>query len=106
MQINARLEEESYSTRSWRDHALHICPPEPFDLKHPKTRLALDWLFLISSLNFSFWSEFEGTERRYGIEWREGWGSDKTVVHTGYWSLVAAVDRGALSIHSHHTVCP
>ena len=49
---------------------------------------------MIASLNFSFWSEHEGTPDRYGVEWREGWGSDKRVVHTGYWSLVAAIDRG------------
>jgi hypothetical protein len=28
------------------------------------------------------------------VEWREGWDSDRHVVHTGYWSLVAALDRG------------
>ena len=45
-------------------------------------------------MNFSFWSELEGSPKRYGVEWREGWGSNKQKVHTGYWSLVAAVDRG------------
>jgi hypothetical protein len=54
----------------------------------------MDWIFLISSLNFSFWSEHEGTPDRYGVEWREGWEVDETIVHTGYWSLVAAIDRG------------
>jgi len=57
----------------------------------------LDWIFLISSLNFSFWSEKQGSPERYGVEWREGWNSDKRVVHTGYWSLVAALDRGIQS---------
>lgn len=91
--INDRLEAESYTPRTWRSHALHVCPPEPYDPSSPETRRAFDWLFLIASLNFSFWSEHEGTPHRYGVEWREGWGSEKTVVHTGYWSLVAAVDR-------------
>ncbi|GJE98991.1 queuosine salvage family protein [Phanerochaete sordida] len=91
--INERLEIESYTPRTWRSHALHICPPEPYDPSLPETRRSLDWLFLIASLNFSFWSELEGTPRRYGVEWREGWGSEKMVVHTGYWSLVAAIDR-------------
>lgn len=71
-----------------------MCPPEPYDPSLQQTRESFDWLFLVASLNFSFWSEYEGTPDRYGIEWREGWGSDKTVVHTGYWSLVAAIDRG------------
>ncbi|KAH8114472.1 hypothetical protein DFH11DRAFT_1688975 [Phellopilus nigrolimitatus] len=56
-----------------------------------------DWIFLISALNFSFWSDKEGSadgERtRFGVEWRSGWGSDERRVWTGYWSLVAAVNR-------------
>ncbi|KAH9935106.1 uncharacterized protein BXZ73DRAFT_45440 [Epithele typhae] len=91
--IHSRMHREAYVPRSWRDHALHICPEEPFSWASPSTRSFLDWIFLISSLNFSFWSELEGTPRRFGIKWREGWKSDKQVVHTGYWSLVAAVNR-------------
>lgn len=90
------MEAESYTSRTWRTHPLHICPPEPYSPAHPKTRECLDWIFLISSLNFSFWSERDGQSGRYGVEWREGWGeADKQIVtHTGYWSLVAAIDRG------------
>ncbi|KAI0352017.1 hypothetical protein OH77DRAFT_1429051 [Trametes cingulata] len=91
--IYAQMQRESYTPRTWRTHPLHLCPAEPFSWGHPSTRACLDWIFLISSLNFSFWSELEGLPGRYGVEWREGWGSDKFVVHTGYWSLVAAVDR-------------
>jgi hypothetical protein len=54
----------------------------------------LDWIFVISSLNFSFWSEKEGTPERYGVEWRSGWALDDKKIHTGYWSLVAALNRG------------
>jgi hypothetical protein len=93
-QIENRMNAESYTPRIWRTHPLHICPPEPFSPGHPKTRECMDWIFLISSLNFSFWSEHEGTPDRYGVEWREGWEADETMVHTGYWSLVAAIDRG------------
>lgn len=93
-QVHERLISESYSPRTWRTHALHLCPPEPYDPFSPQTRATLDWVFFISALNFSFWSEKEGTDERYGVEWREGWGSEKRKVHTGYWSLVAAVDRG------------
>ena len=85
---------EAYTPRTWTSHALHLCPPEPYDPSHPQTRRCFDWLFLIASLNFSFWSEYEGTESRFGVEWRDGWASENRVVHTGYWSLVAAVDRG------------
>ncbi|EIM81752.1 uncharacterized protein STEHIDRAFT_125253 [Stereum hirsutum FP-91666 SS1] len=91
--VHERLISESYSPRTWRTHALHLCPPEPYDPLSPQTRATLDWVFFISALNFSFWSEKEGTDERYGVEWREGWGSEKRKVHTGYWSLVAAVDR-------------
>lgn len=66
----------------------------------------LDWIFLISSLNFSFWSEKEKQEEVFGVEWRDAWSSGdasnegdssekgEMQVWTGYWSLVAALDRG------------
>ncbi|KAI0696254.1 hypothetical protein BC835DRAFT_1272172 [Cytidiella melzeri] len=91
--IEERLEAEAYTPRTWRTHPLHICPPEPYFVSYHKTRECMDWIFLISSLNFSFWSDREGTSDRYGVEWRKGWGSDTRMVHTGYWSLVAAIDR-------------
>ncbi|KAJ8490119.1 hypothetical protein ONZ51_g2496 [Trametes cubensis] len=91
--VHDQMQRESYTPRTWRTHPLHLCPEEPFSWAHPSTRACLDWIFLISSLNFSFWSELEGQSGRYGVEWREGWGSERRVVHTGYWSLVAAVDR-------------
>lgn len=72
---------------------MHICPPEPYDPSHDQTARCMNWIFLISSLNFSFWSA-EGEAERFGIEWREGWESETREVHTGYWSLVAAIDRG------------
>ncbi|KAI0765687.1 hypothetical protein BD413DRAFT_494657 [Trametes elegans] len=91
--IHSQMQRESYTPRTWRTHPLHLCPAEPFAWDDPSTRACLDWIFLISSLNFSFWSELEGQPGRYGVEWREGWDSERIVVHTGYWSLVAAVDR-------------
>ncbi|OCH92623.1 hypothetical protein OBBRIDRAFT_833283 [Obba rivulosa] len=91
--IYKRLQAESYTPRTWRTHPLHLCPREPYSPNDPSTRACLDWIFLISSLNFSFWSEREGCSDRYGVEWREGWDSDVRKVHTGYWSMVAAVDR-------------
>ncbi|KAL6303165.1 hypothetical protein BKA93DRAFT_735508 [Sparassis latifolia] len=91
--IYERIQLESYTPRSWRTHPLHLCPHEPYAPDDPSTRECFDWLFLISSLNFSFWSEKEGQTDRYGVEWRAGWSLEERVVHTGYWSLVAAVDR-------------
>ena len=91
------MQRESYVPRTWRSHPLHLCPAEPFSWEDSSTHACLNWIFLISSLNFSFWSELEGQPGRYGVEWREGWDSDRTVVHTGYWSLVAAIDRGELT---------
>lgn len=91
--IGDRLVKDGYTPRTWHTHPLHLCPPEPYDPAHPGTRTTLDWIFLISSLNFSFWSQYDGTECCYGVEWREGWGSEHRIVHTGYWSLVAALDR-------------
>ncbi|ETW81863.1 hypothetical protein HETIRDRAFT_475396 [Heterobasidion irregulare TC 32-1] len=91
--IHARLVSESYTPRTWRTHPLHLCPPEPYEASDPRILAALHWLFFVSSLNFSFWSPREGQPDRYGVEWRTGWGRDDRTVWTGYWSLLAAVNR-------------
>ncbi|THH02941.1 hypothetical protein EW145_g6675 [Phellinidium pouzarii] len=95
--ISQKLVEETYTPSTWRTHPLHLCPPTHFSRTDPCTRATLNWIFLISSLNFSFWSEKEGTENgeheRFGVEWRAGWGSEERRVWTGYWSLVAAINR-------------
>ncbi|KAG2124249.1 uncharacterized protein EDB93DRAFT_1194322 [Suillus bovinus] len=91
--ILQKVASEPYTPRTWRTHPLHICPPEPYDQDDILTGACLNWIFLISSLNFSFWSEKEGQLDRYGVEWRASWNSQTTTVHTGYWSLVAALNR-------------
>lgn len=96
LQIEEKIRIESYTPRTWRTHPLHICPPEPYCPSNALTKTTLDWIFLISSLNFSFWSEKEGQSGCYGVEWKESWNSEKTTVWTGYWSLVAALNRGIL----------
>ena len=101
LQIHGRLLLESYTPRTWRTHSLHICPPEPYSATDPVTKETLDWIFLISALNFSFWSESEGHPYCYGVEWRDGWNSEKRTVWTGYWSLVAALDRGQYKYYAH-----
>ena len=85
---------ESYTPRTWRSQPLHICPPEPYSASDPLTKECLNWIFLVSSLNFSFWSEKEGIGGRYGVEWRTGWDTKTCAVHTGYRSLLAALNRG------------
>jgi Queuosine salvage protein len=96
-QIYKSFINEGYSPYTWRNHPLHLQPPHFFSLHDPRTKACLDWIFLISSLNFSFWSEKEGTieeGQRYGVDWREGWGDRRKKVWTGYWSLVAAINKG------------
>lgn len=66
---------------AWRvEHwkALHELNPRGAD------EAALDWVFVVDSLNFSFWAEQEERkcEVRYG-----------GTAYTGYWALCAAVNR-------------
>ncbi|KAJ7780967.1 hypothetical protein B0H16DRAFT_1404038 [Mycena metata] len=91
--IHEKLRVESYSPRTWHTHPLHICPPEPYSATEPLTKACLDWIFLISSLNFSFWSERDGQPDRYGVLWQESWDSPRPKLWTGYWSLVASLNR-------------
>ncbi|KAL1760208.1 hypothetical protein FB107DRAFT_203422 [Schizophyllum commune] len=91
--IQHKMLSESYSPRTWRTHPLHILPDDTLPLHDPANVRVLDWIFLISSLNFSFWSERQGTEARYGVEWQESWTEATPKVFTGYWSLVAALNR-------------
>ncbi|KIJ53502.1 hypothetical protein M422DRAFT_222170 [Sphaerobolus stellatus SS14] len=94
--IYSTILKEGYSPHTWRHHPLHFQPPEEYSPDDPRTKACLDWIFLISSLNFSFWSDKEGTEeesRRFGVEWHSGWGQQDTKVWTGYWSLVASINR-------------
>ncbi|KAL3455445.1 hypothetical protein BJX64DRAFT_71248 [Aspergillus heterothallicus] len=71
-----QMEKKEYSTHTWSEHELH-----------PKTKDedTVDFIFTIDLLNFSFWSA-ETEENRFAIEYRgKKW--------TGYWSLVAALQR-------------
>lgn len=78
------------SPSSWAQEPLH---PVPTDLTPQQLS---DWIFLVSLLNFSFWSELP-EEDRFGVTWRDGFGhkaSGKQERWTGYWSLPAAINRG------------
>ncbi|KAK6384431.1 uncharacterized protein PV06_10930 [Exophiala oligosperma] len=74
--IWALMQAKHYSTETWSSHELH-----------PKTKdeATVNFIFTMNLLNFSFWSELPHDER-FAIEYRgERW--------TGYWSLVAALQR-------------
>ncbi|KAF5382442.1 hypothetical protein D9615_002713 [Tricholomella constricta] len=100
--IRQKLLKESYT-------------PHPYVAADPKNKSILNWIFLISSLNFSFWSEKEGRPERYGVEWQDKWHSEDKKVWTGYWSLVAALNRALVDdgvpitdphFYSSKTLCP
>ena len=65
------MQKSSYTPRTWRTHPLHLCPPEPYE-PNDDTRQVIDYIFLISSLNFSFWTD-KAEEHRYAVEWWNSW---------------------------------
>lgn len=74
--IYQQMQAKSYSTATWSDHELH-----PKD----KNEQTVDFIFMMDLLNFSFWSELPDDER-FAVEYKgKRW--------TGYWSLVAALQR-------------
>ncbi|KAK8219235.1 hypothetical protein M8818_000968 [Zalaria obscura] len=71
-----QMQQRSYSTDAWSEHELH-----------PKTKdeATANFIFTMDLLNFSFWSEKDETER-FAVEYKDRkW--------TGYWSLVACLQR-------------
>jgi len=94
---------EGYNPRTWRTNPLHMLPPEAeeFSWDDPRPTASLDWIFLISSPKFSFWSNKCGSER-YGAQLWESWTSGekdrvRVEVFTGHCGLVAAINRGLSS---------
>lgn len=74
--IYDQMQQKSFSTATWSEHELH-----------PKAKddSTVAFIFTMDLLNFSFWSELPEDER-FAIEYRgTQW--------TGYWSLVAALQR-------------
>ncbi|KAI9373009.1 hypothetical protein BJX61DRAFT_408353 [Aspergillus egyptiacus] len=71
-----QMQKKEYSTQSWSEHELH---------PKAKDESTVDFIFTMDLLNFSFWSA-ESEDKRFSIEYRgRKW--------TGYWSLVAALQR-------------
>lgn len=71
------MQKKEYSTQTWTEHELH-----------PKTKdeSTVDFIFTMDLLNFSFWSDQTDEKKRFAVEYRgRRW--------TGYWSLVAALQR-------------
>ncbi|KAL2011024.1 hypothetical protein VTN00DRAFT_3742 [Thermoascus crustaceus] len=72
-----RMQEKEYSTKMWSEHELH---------PKSKDESTVDFIFTMDLLNFSFWSDTTDESKRFAIEYRgRRW--------TGYWSLVAALQR-------------
>ncbi|XP_054164855.1 queuosine salvage protein-like [Oppia nitens] len=64
------IESNKYSTHVWKEHVLH---PKVAD------KSTIDWIFVVDSLNFSFWPN---PRHEYTIEGQ-----------VGYWALCAAINR-------------
>ncbi len=70
------MQEKEYSTKTWSSHELH---------PKAKDESTVDFIFTMDLLNFCFWSE-KGPDERFAVEYAgKKW--------TGYWSLVAAIQR-------------
>ena len=71
------MQVKGYSTKDWSKHELH-----------PKTKdeSTVDFIFLMDLINFSFWSDLDDADQQFSLEY-------KTDKWTGYWSLVAAIQR-------------
>lgn len=71
------MSTRSYSTSTWSEHELH--PKE-------KNEATVNFIFTMDLLNFSFWSDRTDEEGKFGVVFRgKKW--------TGYWSLVALLQR-------------
>ncbi len=71
------IQKKGYSAKDWSKHELH-----------PKTKdeSTVDFIFLMDLINFSFWSDLDDPNQQFSVEYKgEKW--------TGYWSLVAAIQR-------------
>ncbi|XP_071477292.1 queuosine 5'-phosphate N-glycosylase/hydrolase-like [Diadema antillarum] len=73
--IYESLKKKEYSIKAWKEHALH-----------PKKMTAetVDWIFVLDTLNFSFWSE--SNDKRYLVRYKDE-------NHSGYWAMCAALNR-------------
>jgi Potential Queuosine, Q, salvage protein family len=74
--IYSLMQSKQHSTQSWSAHSLH---------PQAKDEATLKFIFTMDLLNFSFWSERSEGER-FAVKYRgKRW--------TGYWALVACLQR-------------
>jgi hypothetical protein len=74
--ILSEMRKRSYSTATWSEHELH---------PKSKDESTINFIFTMDLLNFSFWS-VKSEENRFAVIYRgKRW--------TGYWSLVATLQR-------------
>ncbi|KAI0484380.1 hypothetical protein GGR56DRAFT_613569 [Xylariaceae sp. FL0804] len=74
--IYQQMQEKEFSTESWSEHELH---------PKAKDEATVAFIFTMDLLNFSFWS-LRPEDERFAISYQgKTW--------TGYWSLVAALQR-------------
>jgi hypothetical protein len=74
--VGEEMKKREYNMKTWSEHELH-----------PKTKdeSTVNFIFTMDLLNFSFWSE-RSEEERFAVSYKDKrW--------TGYWSLVAALQR-------------
>ena len=70
------MQDKGYSTSTWSTHQLH---------PKAKDESTVNFIFSMNLSNFCFWSE-KSTNERFAVEYKgQRW--------TGYWSLVAALQR-------------
>ena len=74
--IFLQMQATSYSTETWSQHELH---------PKAKDEATVEFIFTMDLLNFSFWSELPEDER-FAVDY-------KGTRWTGYWSLVASLQR-------------
>lgn len=74
--IYRQMQEKSYSTATWSEHPLH---------PQAKDESTVAFIFTMDLLNFSFWSKLS-EDKRFAVEY-------KGKTYTGYWSLVASLQR-------------
>lgn len=76
IEIMKQMKEQGYSTQTWSEHMLH---------PKAKDESTVNFIFTMDLLNYSFWSEKNEAER-FAVDYQDQkW--------TGYWSLVAALQR-------------
>lgn len=69
------IKSGTYSIKSWKQHELN---------PHKMDKSALNWIFVVDTLNFSFWSADDSKQYMVRYKGKE---------YTGYWSLCAAINR-------------